>query len=99
MSATAGSGPYLLSLSLSRFDPVCVKTHTFAKCRKHNSPTRHRTRPTRAARAHGYIPQGQALAPPQCIERIAEIVLDHGPVERRALAGCFLQGSAMGRDR
>jgi len=24
-------------------DPACVKTHTSAKCRKHNSPTRHRT--------------------------------------------------------
>jgi len=24
-------------------DRPCVKTHTFAKCRKHNSPTRHRT--------------------------------------------------------
>jgi hypothetical protein len=22
---------------------ACVKTHTFAKCRKHNSPARHRT--------------------------------------------------------
>src|SRR5262245_25370199 len=24
-------------------DPACVKTHTSAKCRKHNSPARHRT--------------------------------------------------------
>jgi hypothetical protein len=24
-------------------DPGCVKTHTSAKCRKHNSPARHRT--------------------------------------------------------
>src|SRR5258705_7902888 len=24
-------------------DRACVKTHTSAKCRKHNSPTRHRT--------------------------------------------------------
>src|SRR5262249_30220768 len=24
-------------------DPGCVKTHTSAKCRKYNSPTRHRT--------------------------------------------------------
>src|SRR5260221_9028983 len=24
-------------------DPACVKTRTSAKCRKHNSPTRHRT--------------------------------------------------------
>src|SRR5260370_29389675 len=24
-------------------DPGCVKTHTSAKCRKNNSPTRHRT--------------------------------------------------------
>src|SRR5258708_10200667 len=25
------------------FDPGCVKNHTSAKCRKHNSPARHRT--------------------------------------------------------
>src|SRR5260221_5475789 len=25
------------------FDRACVKTHTSAKCRKHNSPARHRT--------------------------------------------------------
>src|SRR5713226_3879595 len=24
-------------------DPACVKTHTIAKCRKYNSPTRYRT--------------------------------------------------------
>jgi hypothetical protein len=27
----------------SLMDPGCVKTHTSAKCRKHNSPARHRT--------------------------------------------------------
>jgi hypothetical protein len=29
----------LLPLSLSQNDPGCVKTHTFMKCRKYNSPT------------------------------------------------------------
>src|SRR5262249_45527222 len=29
--------------ALSGFDPGCVKTHTSAKCRKHNSPARHPT--------------------------------------------------------
>jgi hypothetical protein len=28
---------------MTEFDPGCVKTHTSAKCRKHNSPARHRT--------------------------------------------------------
>src|SRR5262245_4521591 len=28
---------------MSAPDPGCVKTHTSAKCRKNNSPTRHRT--------------------------------------------------------
>jgi hypothetical protein len=28
---------------MSQNDPGCVKTHTSAKCRKNNSPTRHRT--------------------------------------------------------
>src|SRR5258706_4252092 len=27
----------------TEFDPACVKTHTIAKCRKYNSPTRYRT--------------------------------------------------------
>src|SRR5207249_11832750 len=27
----------------AEFDRACVKTHTSAKCRKHNSPARHRT--------------------------------------------------------
>src|SRR5215813_15640700 len=35
-------GPDLLSKSLSAFEPGCVKTHTSAKCRKNNSPTRYR---------------------------------------------------------
>src|SRR6516225_464367 len=30
-------------LSFTGFDPACVKTHTIAKCRKYNSPTRYRT--------------------------------------------------------
>src|SRR6516164_9357835 len=33
----------MLRSSFSAFDPGCVKTHTFAKCRKYDSPTRHRT--------------------------------------------------------
>src|SRR5262245_50580112 len=28
---------------MSGYDPACVKTHTSAKCRKYNSPTRYRT--------------------------------------------------------
>src|SRR5262245_38077335 len=28
---------------MTEFDRPCVKTHTSAKCRKHNSPARHRT--------------------------------------------------------
>jgi hypothetical protein len=36
-------GPHLLAVSFSQFDRPCVKTHTSAKCRKHNSPARHRT--------------------------------------------------------
>src|SRR6516165_7298691 len=32
-----------LSVALSANDPGCVKTHTSAKCRKHNSPARHPT--------------------------------------------------------
>src|SRR5260221_6108982 len=28
---------------MTEFDPACVKTHTIAKCRKYNSPTRYRT--------------------------------------------------------
>ena len=28
---------------MTESDPGCVKTHTSAKCRKHNSPARHRT--------------------------------------------------------
>src|SRR5262245_15182132 len=31
------------STALVANDPGCVKTHTSAKCRKHNSPARHRT--------------------------------------------------------
>src|SRR5215467_3315661 len=30
----------------SEFDPGCVKTHTSAKCRKYNSPTRYRAEST-----------------------------------------------------
>ena len=33
----------MLAVSFSQFDRPCVKTHTSAKCRKHNSPARHRT--------------------------------------------------------
>ena len=29
--------------AMTGFDPACVKTHTSAKCRKYNSPTRYRT--------------------------------------------------------
>src|SRR5260370_15683600 len=28
---------------MTEFDPASVKTHTIAKCRKYNSPTRYRT--------------------------------------------------------
>ena len=33
----------MLRMSSSHPDRPCVKTHTCAKCRKHNSPARHRT--------------------------------------------------------
>src|SRR5262245_44721640 len=39
-------GQSRLDASVARtaaFDPACVKTHTSAKCRKYNSPTRYRT--------------------------------------------------------
>jgi hypothetical protein len=35
--------PCRRNLETAEFDPGCVKTHTSAKCRKHNSPARHRT--------------------------------------------------------
>jgi hypothetical protein len=42
--------------SWAAFDPGCVKTHTSAKCRKYNSPTRYRTFASRA----------QHLSTPRC---------------------------------
>jgi hypothetical protein len=35
--------PCRTNLETAEFDPACVKTHTIAKCRKYNSPTRYRT--------------------------------------------------------
>src|SRR5712671_402526 len=66
--------------------------------------------PSRAARARGSFPAmhheklqwlppyGAALALTKHPERIAEIVLGHGPLERHALAGVFLQRVAKGDD-
>jgi hypothetical protein len=43
--------------------------------------------------------RGAALALAEGSERSAKIVLGHRPIERHALARCFLQGVAKGRDR
>ena len=68
--------------------------------------------PSRAARARGSVPPAPRdrrrppppAAPsrsraPRGSQRNAEIVLGHGPVERHALAGLFLQRRAIGGDR
>jgi hypothetical protein len=50
LSITGICGAIFLSVNIrarngnTAFDPGCVETHTSEKCRKHNSPGRHRAR-------------------------------------------------------
>src|SRR5258708_14443077 len=41
--AVADIGHCIVPMNYDAIDPGCVKTHTSAKCGKHNSPARHRT--------------------------------------------------------